>query len=97
MSGTRGKNGRYTLFLQHDSLKHWQDSSEQGQDHGTCEVCCDNNITNNGQEMEGNDGGDGETSQSVWIQDQHQCGVPISLMLIEEKVENFLEDLKHSE
>ena len=43
-------------------------------------------------------GGNGETSQSVWIQDQHQCGVPFRLMLIEEKVENFYGDLKkHSE
>lgn len=48
--------------------------------------------------MGGNDGRDGETSQSVWIQDQHECGVPFRLMLIEEKVENFYEDLKkHSE
>ena len=45
-----------------------------------------------------NDGEYGETPQSVWIQDRHQCGVPFSLMLIEEKVENFYEDLKkHNE
>lgn len=25
----------------------------------------------------------------VWIQDQHQCGVPFSLMLTEEKVEKL--------
>lgn len=30
----------------------------------------------------------------VWIQDQHQCGVPFSLMLIEEKVEKLLRRLE---
>ena len=36
---------------------------------------------------------------SVWMQDQHQCRVPLSLMLIQEKAKSLYEDLKkkHSE
>ena len=31
---------------------------------------------------------------SVWVQDQHQCQVPLSLTTIQEKVKNLYEDLK---
>ena len=36
---------------------------------------------------------------SVWMQDQHQCRVPLSLMLIQEKAKSLYEGLKkkHSE
>ena len=31
---------------------------------------------------------------SVWVQDQHQCQVPLSLTTIQEKVKSLYEDLK---
>ena len=35
-----------------------------------------------------------ENFLSVWMQDQHQCGGPCSLMLIQEKVKSLYEGLK---
>ena len=71
-------------------MNHWHDSKEQ--DHGTCEVCCANDVENNINEMWKNDGADGESSQ---MQNQHQQSVPLSLILIQEKVNSLYEDLKN--
>ena len=46
-------------------LNHQHDSKEQGQDHGTCEVCCANDVHNNIEKVWRSDGGDEETSQCV--------------------------------
>ena len=32
----------------------------------------------------------------VWVQDQHQCRVPLSLMMIQEKVKSLHEDLRNT-
>ena len=41
------------------------DSKEQGQDHGTCEVCCANDVNSNIEEAWKSDRGDEEISQFV--------------------------------
>ena len=74
-------------------LNHQHDSKEQGQDHGTCEVCCANDTNNHIEEAWKSDAG-GREILSVWMQDQHQCQVPLSLMLIQEKAKSLFEDLK---
>ena len=59
------KDGSCCLFLQHESFNHWQDSKEQGHNHGTCEVCCANDVHNNIKEAWRSDGRDGETFQCI--------------------------------
>ena len=77
-------------------FNHQHDSKEQGRDHGTHEVCYADDVDNYIEEVWNSDGGDGETSQG---QDQHQCRVLLSLMLIQDKTKSLYEDLKkkHSE
>ena len=60
-SGLRHKDGH--SFLQHESFNHQHDSKEQGQDHGTCEICCpdDEDI----KEERESEGGDGEIAQCI--------------------------------
>ena len=69
------------------------DSKKQKQDHGTCEVCCVMMSTiiskKHARVME-----EMENFLSVCMQDQHQCGGPRSLMLIQEKVKSLYEGLK---
>ena len=46
-----------------ESFNHQHASKEQGQDRGTCEVCCADDV--NIEEAWKSDGGDGEASQRV--------------------------------
>ena len=68
-------------------------TKEQGQDHGTCEVHCTNDVDSNIKEVWIGDGGDGGIL-SVWMQHQPQGEVPLSLMLMQEKAKSLYEDLK---
>ena len=61
--------------------------------HRTCEVCCANDIDNNVEEA-GKSMEEMKKLLSVWMQDQHWYQIPFSLMLIQEKVNSFYEDLK---
>ena len=49
----------------YESFNHRHNSKEQGQDNGTCEVCCADDVDNNIKEAWKSDGGDGQTSQCV--------------------------------
>lgn len=60
----RRKDGRHHLFLQHELFNH-QHGSEEGRTHGTCEVCCADDVNDKTEEARKSDGGGGETSQSV--------------------------------
>ena len=72
-------------------LEAEQDSKEQGQDHGTCEVKSAVPMIStimskkHGRLME-----EMEKLLRVWIQDQHQCRILLSLMLIQEKAKKPL-------
>ena len=57
----RHKDGH--SFLQHESFNRQHDSEEQGQDHGTCEICCpdDEDI----KEAWESEGGGGEIAQCI--------------------------------
>ena len=77
--------------LKHESFNHQQDSKEQGQDHGTCEVKSAVPMMStimskkHGKLME-----EMEKLRRVWMQDQHQCQILLSLMLIQEKAKKPL-------
>ena len=71
--------------LKRESFNHQQDSKEQGQGHGTCEVksavpMMSTIMSKHGKLME-----EMEKLLRVWMQDQHQCRILLSSMLIQEK------------
>ena len=71
--------------LKRESFNHQQDSKEQGQGHGTCEVksavpMMSTIMLKHGKLME-----EMEKLLRVWMQDQHQCRILLSSMLIQEK------------
>ena len=91
-SGARWKGGRRRSFLWHE-LFNSRHRSKEGQDHGTCKsavpmmsAIISKKPRKVMEKM--------EKLLSVWMQDQHQSWVPLSLILIQKKAKSLYEDLK---